>query len=105
MGILMSAVTLAWWSACLFVPIFVVALAMRLPALRALALAGVFTLGAVVGGFLASWLAVPLLGRMHERHVNDLYDVLFLAAGGAAGGVLAVWILGRLSNSTPWRRD
>jgi len=105
MGIVLSAMTLALGSACLFLPIFVVALAMRLPALRALALSGVFTLGAVVGGIVSSWLARLLLGRMHERHINDLYDVLFLAAGGAAGGVLAVWLLARLSKSSPWRRD
>ena len=105
MGLLLSAMTLAVLSACLFLPIFVVALAMRLPALRALALSGTFTLGAVVGAILATWLGGPLLGRAHDAVVNDLIGVIFLAAGAAAGGVLAVWLLAKLSNSAPWRRD
>jgi hypothetical protein len=105
MGVLFSAMTLAVMSACLFVPIFVVALAMRLPALRALALSGTFTLGAVAGAIFATWLGKLLLGRAHDASINDLYGVLFLAAGAAAGGVIAVWLLARLSKSPPWRRD
>jgi hypothetical protein len=105
MGLLLSAMTLALMSACLFVPIFVVALAMRLPALRALALSGTFTLGAVAGAIVATWLGALLLGRAHDAAINDLYGVIFLAAGGAAGGVLAVWLLAKLSDSAPWRRD
>jgi hypothetical protein len=102
MGVLLSATTLAVMSACLFVPVFIVALAMRLPALRALALSGTFSLGAVVGGIFATWLGGLLLGRAHDAAVNDLYGVLFLAAGAAAGGVLAVWLLAKLG-ATPWR--
>jgi MFS family permease len=105
MGVMLSAMTLVTMSAGLFVPIFVIALAMRLPALRALALSGTFTLGAVVGGIAASWLGSLLLGRVHDRNIDDLYGVLFLAAGAAAGGVLAVWLLARLSNTSPWKRD
>jgi hypothetical protein len=105
MGLLLSAMTLAVMSACLFVPIFVVALAMRLPPLRALAVSGTFTLGALAGAIVAVWLGGMLLGRANDAVINDLYGVLFLAAGAAAGGVLAVWLLAKLSNSAPWRRD
>src|SRR5687768_1087457 len=105
MGLLLSAMTLAVMSACLFVPIFVVALAMRLPPLRALAVSGTFTLGALVGAVAAVWLGGLLLGRAHDAAINDLYGVLFLAAGAAAGGVLAVWLLAKLGDSAPWRRD
>jgi hypothetical protein len=102
MGLLLSAMSLAVMSAFVFVPVFVVALAMRLPALRALALSGTFTLGAVVGAIFATWLGGLVLGRINSAPVNDLYGVIFLAAGAAAGGVLAV---AKLSKAPPWRRD
>ena len=105
MGLLVSAFSLAVLSTILFVPIFVIALAMRLPALRALALSGTFTLGAVVGAIFAGWLGRLIVARTHDATVDDLYGVLFLAAGAAAGGVLAVWLLARLSKSQPWSRD
>ena len=105
MGLLLSAMTLAVMSACLFVPIFVIALAMRLPPLRALAISGTFTLGAVAGAIIATWLGGLVLGRAHDAEFNDLFGVIFLAAGAAAGGVLAVWLLAKLSKSVPWRRD
>jgi hypothetical protein len=105
MGLMLSAMTLLVLSACVFVPIFAVALFMGLRAMRAFALSGVFTFGAVVGAMASGPLAKLVLGRNHPQDIRELYATFFLAAAAAAGGVIAVWLLGKFSSKPPWSRD
>ena len=105
MDLILSAMTLLMLAGFVFVPIIVVALAMGLPPLRAFALSGVFTLGAVVGAVATGPLASLVLGHNHSREIRDVFAMCFLAGGAAAGGVIAVWLLGKLSKTPPWSRD
>lgn len=104
MGPLFSAITVLLLGACLFVPAFVIALAMLRSAQRAFLLSASFSLGAVAGGLAAFALAAWLVERRHSGDVTDTLMMVFGVAGAVAGGAIAVYLLGRLSKYPPWRR-
>jgi hypothetical protein len=88
----------------LFVPTFIVAIAMLKSVGRAFVLAGTFSLGAVTLGLVSFAGATAVLARRHSADVNSILVMLFAVAGAAAGGVLAVLLLGKLARHPPWRR-
>jgi hypothetical protein len=86
-----------------FWPAFIIAMAvLRAPA-RAFVLAGTFTMGAFLGTFFSLMAAEPLLGR-HVGDARTWYTFAFCSLGAVAGGVLAVYLLGRLAGESLWRR-
>jgi hypothetical protein len=89
----------------LFVPLFLIALAMLRSGTRALILAGTFSLGATVTGLMSFATAMTLLSRRHSDEINVVLLYTFAAAGAVAGGVLAVFLLSRLTRYPPWRRQ
>ena len=93
---------LAVW---VFVPVFVIAVLMLRSAGRALALALTFTAGAAIG-YLAALAGGRDLMRdsMGAPPADPLY-VLFAAAAALCGGLLAVFMLGRFTRTSPWRRS
>ena len=91
-------------AAALFVPLFIVAIVMLKSVARAFVLSGTFSIGAVTAGVLAYPAAITILSRRHSDDVNGVLVMLFAAAAAVAGGVLAVWVLGKLSSHPPWRR-
>jgi hypothetical protein len=101
---LFSAVAFFMVAGCLFVPTFVIALAMLRSARRAFVLAASFSMGALAGGIAAWLLAGWVVARRHGVTVTDTLLMIFAAAGAAAGGVIAVYLLGKLSKYPPWRR-
>ncbi|HEU5134398.1 MAG TPA: hypothetical protein VFU13_04565 [Steroidobacteraceae bacterium] len=72
---------------------------------RAFVLSATFSMGAFLGGLGAFALAMSIVARRHSSSVTDLLVTLFAAAGAVAGGVIAVYLLGRLSKYPPWRRN
>jgi hypothetical protein len=88
-----------------FIPTFIVALAMHLPAARACALAGVFAIGAVLGSLLAQVLAMLVMNQERPSADREPFNVAFMAAGAVAGGAVALWLAGKWSKAPPWRRS
>ncbi|HET9864108.1 MAG TPA: hypothetical protein VFP37_11735 [Steroidobacteraceae bacterium] len=98
-GYLLLLASVVFW------PIFIVALAfLRFSAVRAFVLAGTFTLGAVVGAALSLAAAVPLIPREVGGDAHDYYVFAFVSLGAVGGGVLAAFLLGKLSGQSLWRR-
>ena len=105
MGPLFSAYVLAMLLGIVFIPLFVIALAMLRSASRAFVLASTFTMGAMIGFFLGV-LAGSWLLETHAEQTGSLVLLFtFAAASAVAGGVIAIWLLGKLSGNSPWRRD
>jgi hypothetical protein len=86
-----------------FWPTLIIAMAVLKAPMRAFVLAGTFTIGAVLGSFFSLMAAEPLLGR-HVGDTGTLYTFLFCSLGAIAGGVLAVYLLGKLAGESLWRR-
>jgi hypothetical protein len=105
MGPLFSAYVLAMLLGVVFIPLFVIALAMLRSASRAFVLASTFTMGAMIGFFLGV-LAGSWLLEIHAGQTGSLVLLFtFAGASAVAGGVIALWLLGKLSGNSPWRRD
>lgn len=86
-----------------FVPLLVISLLMMRP-VRAFVLAASFTLGAM-GGFLAGLLAGdPIFGPFGGDGTKLFWLILFASLAAIGGGVLAVFLLGKLSGQSLWRR-
>jgi hypothetical protein len=99
---LVRSYILAAW---VFVPLFVIALLALRSARRALVLALTVTIGAAAG-YLAALAAGPALMRTSlGAPPADAAFIAFAALAATAGGVLAVYLLGRFSKSPPWRRS
>src|SRR5262245_5769308 len=100
-----AAYVLAMLLGIVFIPLFVIALWMLSSATRAFVLAASFTGGAMIGFFLGllggSWL---LDTHPHESASLALL-LAFASVSAVAGGVIAVWLLGKLSGNSPWRRS
>jgi ABC-type spermidine/putrescine transport system permease subunit II len=90
---------------CLFVPMFLIALAMLRSGTRAFILAGTFSLGATAAGLVSYAVAFTLLSRRHSDDINSVLVALFAVAGAVAGGVLAVFLLSMVTRDPPWRRQ
>jgi len=87
-----------------FVPLFVIALAMLRSPLRAFVLAATFTIGATAG-YCLSILAAPGLMELHMQEIRShVLLFAFAGAGAVAGGVIAVFLLGKMSARPPWQR-
>jgi uncharacterized membrane-anchored protein len=80
-------------AACVFVPIFAIALFMMKSARRAFSIAAVFALGSVLGYFVAGSLANLVLGHAVASDVREALGVAIATGGAVTGGVLAVWAL------------
>ena len=93
------------FAACLFVPMFLIALAMVRSGKRAFILAGAFSLGATATGLVSFATATALVARRHSDEINAMLVMAFAVAGAVAGGVLAVFLLSRLTRDMPWRRQ
>jgi hypothetical protein len=98
-----SASGLLLFGACVFIPMFVIALAMLSSVRRAFLLSASFTIGGLTGLFIGL-LCFFLIGRQHSPDMISLFQTLVLAAGAMGGGVLAVFLLGKLSKYPPWKR-
>jgi hypothetical protein len=105
MGPLFSAFALLVMAGSLFVPAFAVALAMVRSVRRAFVLSATFSVGALAGGLGALALGSAVIARRHSSEVTEMLVLLFAAAGAAAGGTLAVYLLGRVSKNPPWHRS
>ena len=90
---------------CVFVPVFVIAVGMLRSAGRALVLSLTFTAGAAVGYLAALAGGRSLMRSSLGAPPADYVFMLFAAAAAIAGGVLAVWLLGRFSKLPPWRKS
>jgi hypothetical protein len=86
-----------------FIPTFVIAMLMLHSVVRAFILAAAFMGGAFAAfvsfGFLGAWLLRTEGGRGSEAAV-----ITFATAAAIGGGVLAVYLLGKVSKYPPWRR-
>jgi uncharacterized membrane-anchored protein len=82
-------------AACVFVPIFVIALAMLKSARRAFVIAAIFAMGSVFGFFVAGSTADMALGHAVGSDFRNALGVAFATGGAVAGGVLAVWAFAR----------
>jgi hypothetical protein len=103
-GPLFSTFALLVMAGSLFVPAFAVALAMVRSVRRAFVLSATFSTGALAGGLGALALGIAMIARRHSSEVTEMLVMTFAAAGAAAGGTIAVYLLGRLSRHPPWRR-
>jgi hypothetical protein len=105
MGPLFSAYVLAMLLGVVFIPLFVIALVMLRSATRAFAISATFTMGAMIGFFLGviagSWLL-----EIHPEQSGTLVLLFtFAGASAVAGGVIALWLLAKISGNPPWRRS
>jgi hypothetical protein len=96
--IIVSILSLFLIAACVFVPIFGIALYMLKSARRAFGIASVFSLGStfgfVIGWALAGVLVANAIGpASHEG--RDVLGVAIATVCAIVGGVLAVWLLTR----------
>jgi len=87
-----------------FVVTLLIAMSLLKSSRRAFVLAGTFSIGGMVGLFLGLLLGTPLILPHHED-ANLPYLALFAGLAGIAGGVLAVYLLGRLTGHSLWRRE
>jgi len=105
MGPLFSAYVLAMLLGVVFIPLFVIALAILRSATRAFVLSSTFTMGAMIGFFLGV-LAGSWLLEVHPEQSGTLVLLFtFAGASAVAGGVIALWLLGKMSGNPPWRRS
>lgn len=86
-----------------FVPLLVIALVM-LPPVRALVLATTFTLGALSGFFLGLLAGGRIFGHHQGDSAGMLYLYAFASLAAIAGGLLCVFLLGKLGGRSLWRR-
>ena len=99
---LVSSYGLAAW---IFIPVFIVAVVMLRSAGRALVLALTFTIGAAAGYLAALAGGRGLMRSQMGAPPADVMLVIFISAAAIVGGILAVFILGRFSKTSPWRRS
>ena len=105
MGPLFSAYILAMLLGIVFIPLFVIAFFMVRSATRAFILASTFTMGAM-GGFFLGVLGGSWLLNVHPDQTGSLVLLFtFAGASAVAGGVIALWLLGKISGNPPWRRN
>jgi hypothetical protein len=102
MGNLILSYYLAAW---VFVPVFIIALVILRSALRALVLALTFTVGAAAGYLAALAAGRGLMRSSLGAPPADTTMLIFCTAAAIGGGLLAVFILGRFSKTSPWRRS
>jgi hypothetical protein len=95
MMIVVSALSLLLVAACVFVPVFGIALVMLKSARRAFSNASVFALGSVAGFWIAGSVAGLVIGHAIGSEFRDAFGIAFVTGGAVAGGVLAVWALNR----------
>jgi hypothetical protein len=88
-----------------FIPLFLIAFWILESSTRAFVLAATFTGGAMLGFFLGVLAGNWLIHTQPQENASLLLLITFASASAVAGGAIAVWLLGRLSGSTPWRRD
>jgi hypothetical protein len=86
-----------------FWPTLIIAMAVLRAPMRAFVLAGTFTLGAVIGSVLSLTAAIPLIPR-ETGDVRTYFVFAFVSLGAIAGGVIAVFLLGKLAGYSLWRR-
>jgi hypothetical protein len=86
-----------------FWPTLIIAIAVLRAPMRAFVLAGTFTIGAVIGSTLSLLAADPLIGRQ-SGDSRTYYVFAFVSLGAIAGGIVAVFLLGRLAGYSLWRR-
>ncbi|MEJ0086280.1 MAG: hypothetical protein WDO72_11385 [Pseudomonadota bacterium] len=91
-------------AASVFVPLFVVAVIMLRSFGRALVLTLTFAAGAAAGFLAAVASGRGLMRSTMGAPPPDVLLVVFLSAAAIAGGLIAVFILGRFSKNSPWRR-
>ena len=95
MTYVVSALSLFLVAACVFVPVFGIALAMLRSTRRAFSIASVFALGSVLGFWIAAAFVGLAVGHASSPEFRDAFGSAFVTGGAVAGGVLAVWALGR----------
>jgi Zn-dependent protease with chaperone function len=89
----------------IFVPMLIIAMAVLRSASRAFMLAGTFTIGGLAG-FAAGLLAGNPIFRPHSEDLpQSMYLFVFAGLAGVAGGLIAVWLLGKISGQSLWRRE
>jgi sugar phosphate permease len=99
-----SIVALLLLGTVVFVPAFIIAMAMLGSAARAFVLSATFTVDGMAG-FFATMLVSGLVLDTHVSDPRSLTWMFAFASAGAVGcAVLAVFLLGRLSRYPPWRR-
>jgi len=86
-----------------FWPTLIIAMAVLRAPSRAFVLAGAFTFGAIVGSIFSLMAAEPLIGRQ-AGDARTYFVFLFVSLGAIAGGLLAVFLLGKLAGYSLWRR-
>lgn len=101
---LFSAYVLAMLLGVVFVPLFVIALALLRSPSRAFVLAATFTLGAMLGFFFGVLLGSWLLDTHPQDSSSLALLTTFASASAVAGGAVAVWLLARFTDHPPWRR-
>jgi hypothetical protein len=99
----MTFFTLFFVAACVFLPIFGIALFMLKSAKRAAGIAAAFALGSIAGFLIAAGFVDFAVGRAVGSDLRNVFGVAFATCGGVAGGVLAVWALIRVSGGNTWR--
>jgi hypothetical protein len=87
-----------------FVPTFVIAIVMLHSAVRAFVLSATFTMGALTGALVATFGAGLIFNRAQPEWMSATILMIYMAAVAIAGGILAVYLLGKLSKYPPWRR-
>jgi hypothetical protein len=95
MMLVVSALSLFLVAACVFVPVFGIALVMLRSAKRAFSNASMFALGSVAGFWIAATVAGLAVGHAAGSEFGDAFGIAFATGGAVAGGVLAVWVVNR----------
>jgi uncharacterized membrane-anchored protein len=99
MMLVVSALSLLLVAACVFVPVFGIALVMLKSPRRAFSNASMFALGSVAGFWLAGTVAGLAVGHAVGSEFRNAFGIAFVTGGAVAGGVLAVWALNRKSGA------
>ena len=86
-----------------FWPTLIIAMAVLRAPMRAFVLAGTFTMGAVIGSVLSLMAAVPLIPR-EVGDARGYYIFAFVSLGAIAGGIVTVFLLGKVAGYSLWRR-
>jgi hypothetical protein len=87
-----------------FVPTLLIAMTLLKSPRRAFVLAATFSIGGMIGLLLGLVSGNPLI-RPHGEESGLPYLALFAGLAGIAGGLLAVYVLGRLAGQSLWRRE
>ena len=90
--------------ALIFIPLLVIAMAVLRSPTRAFVLSATFAMGGMVGFFLGLLGGGPLLGRHSSQTPELIYLFTFAALAAIAGGLIAVWLLGKLAGRSLWQR-